>query len=263
MRLSLSVLIALAALASAAAGQTYVTGDITTSQTWYAGVCSPYIIQADIEVNGGSTLTIEPGVTVKFDGDYRLGTYWDSAIYAVGTAEDRITFTSNAVTPAADDWTWVQVWGSNTSTFTYCIFEYAEHGLRPNNAAPIVTHCVMRHCLTGIYCAGGSPTVTHCNIHSNHTGVAVSSNGNPTFNYCDIHDNSSWNVHTTLFDEPLASLDFEDNWWGTNVESEIAQEVYDNEDNPEIYVLVDYEPWNSESPVKETTWGRVKALLAY
>jgi hypothetical protein len=54
-------------LAGVAHGETYVTADITSSTSWTpAG--SPYIIQANVAVTNNSTLSIEAGVTVAFDG---------------------------------------------------------------------------------------------------------------------------------------------------------------------------------------------------
>lgn len=51
--------------------ETHVTTDIIADTRW--GACgSPYIIGANITVIAGVTLTIEPGVTVKFSGFYRL-----------------------------------------------------------------------------------------------------------------------------------------------------------------------------------------------
>ena len=81
--------------------QTDVSGFISTNTTWnLAG--SPYIVIGNTLVSQGFTLTIEPGVIVKFNTDKALQI--DGELIAIGTAQNRITFTSNKVSPAAGDW---------------------------------------------------------------------------------------------------------------------------------------------------------------
>jgi hypothetical protein len=77
---------------NAAIAQTNVSGFITANTTWtVAG--SPYIIVGNTILSHGYTLTIDPGVVVKFDSLKALQI--DGELHAVGTAANRITFTSN------------------------------------------------------------------------------------------------------------------------------------------------------------------------
>src|SRR5437667_5408991 len=59
--------------AASALADTNVSGSITTNTTWTAAN-SPYIVNgpSSVSVNSGVTLTIEPGVTVKFGSGYQL-----------------------------------------------------------------------------------------------------------------------------------------------------------------------------------------------
>ncbi|MCD6311203.1 MAG: fibronectin type III domain-containing protein, partial [Elusimicrobia bacterium] len=50
---------------------TYVYDDIDSDTTW-TEANSPYIINTNLTINSGVTLTIEPGVEVKFRGDYKI-----------------------------------------------------------------------------------------------------------------------------------------------------------------------------------------------
>ena len=64
------------------------SGDVS-GLTWTAAG-SPYVVTGDIYVNGGSSLTIESGVDVRFYGDYYL--YLNGALIAQGAENDSIYF---------------------------------------------------------------------------------------------------------------------------------------------------------------------------
>lgn len=81
--------------------QTNVSGFISTNTTWTL-TSSPYIVTGNALVSAGYTLTIEPGVVVKFNTDKALQI--DGELIAVGTPQNRITFTSNQSSPAPGDW---------------------------------------------------------------------------------------------------------------------------------------------------------------
>jgi len=70
---------------------TLVSGAISVNTTWLLAN-SPYLVTADVTVNAGVTLNIEPGVIVKFypGGDLTV----NGILNAVGTVDQRITFTS-------------------------------------------------------------------------------------------------------------------------------------------------------------------------
>jgi subtilisin family serine protease len=80
-------------------GIIYVHGTLTT-QTWTND--RTYIVDNNIGIAAGHVLTIEAGTEVRFDGDYSLSVA--GTLFADGTAERPIRFTSNQANPAAGDW---------------------------------------------------------------------------------------------------------------------------------------------------------------
>ncbi|MFC1704662.1 right-handed parallel beta-helix repeat-containing protein [Candidatus Omnitrophota bacterium] len=112
----------------------YVLGDVG-DQTWTAGD-NPYIVVGDLTVPEGTTLTIEPGVEVRFDMElldqvrfpFQLKVY--GTLHAIGTPEDRILFTSSQDYPRPGDWEWIYVAPSASDTIIqYATIEYAVFGL--------------------------------------------------------------------------------------------------------------------------------------
>ena len=132
-------------------GDTYVSGNITTDTTW-TKANSPYIVTGTIQVFSGVMLTIEPGVTVKFNDATQLTV--GGQLIAIGTDSERIIFTSSKSSPSTEDWNWYGIKfldssidaqfdenGTylNGSIIKYCIVEYAsDGGIEVVSASPYI-----------------------------------------------------------------------------------------------------------------------------
>jgi hypothetical protein len=252
------------ACAVQASADTIVDGNILTDTTWTAAG-SPYIIEAStVKVRFGSTLTIEPGVEVRFQPGRMLTTDLDCSIAAVGTSGDRIVFTSNAESPAPSDWGKVEVYASGGSSFEHCVFRYAATGLYVIASEPVVSHCLFEDCQTGIYCQLASPTVVHSSC-TRATWAAVHCYGRdsvPVIDDCNLWDNE-WNVYLQFYSgsEPEVTISAENCWWGSDAEAAVAASIYDKSDNSAVNGVVDYDPWLTGQPVEGASWGVIKALF--
>ena len=106
-----------------------VCGDIATDTTWTIAD-SPVVVTCYVTVKTGATLTVEPGVAVKFEYPTRLTVEQNATLRAEGTAESPIYFTSikddsaggdtngdeGATLPAKGDWYYIKVESSSTSS---------------------------------------------------------------------------------------------------------------------------------------------------
>lgn len=138
---------------------TKFSGGTVTANRTLTKACSPYTINTDISVNGNATLTIAPGVTVRFDPDTSLsiGDATAAKLVAVGTATDPIVLTSSSGTPGAGNWTGVRLLSHtiNGTKFGYLKLEYCggsdaclfSSGVKANRV--VVDHATFAHVNTG------------------------------------------------------------------------------------------------------------------
>lgn len=115
--ISLFVLLLIVGLSNIYA--TDVSGSITANTTWTAAN-SPYVITGNVSVNSGITLTVESGVSVRFNSN--MGIYVYGTMNATGAE-----FTSNLTTKSKGDWDRIQVGdGSNVGNVTMnnCNIQY-------------------------------------------------------------------------------------------------------------------------------------------
>lgn len=158
----------------------------SVSGTW-AISGSPYLIQGAIMVPNDSTLTIQPGVTVNFQGAYKL--YVQGRLVAIGTLADTISFTATDTNIG-----WLGIQFDNTPTtndsskFYYCKVQYSKTTSANSKQGAfylgfskvIISNCRISNCSANtsvggsaaIYCDGGSPVITH-NIISNNTTTNI------------------------------------------------------------------------------------------
>ncbi|HLG33806.1 MAG TPA: hypothetical protein VI757_02915, partial [Bacteroidia bacterium] len=177
--------------------QTNVSGGIYSNATWtLAG--SPYIVVDTIVVFPGVTLTIQPGVVVKFDNSKRLDIR--GTLIASGTITDSITFTSNSATPTPGIYSSVYLYGSTSITFNYCNFLYGTNGLlgQPGNGTSlIVKNSTFKFNVCGFAFNGGTSaviTVDSCYFSKNKRyGLNCNSSTITivTINHSYFHDNDS------------------------------------------------------------------------
>jgi phage gp46-like protein len=106
-------------------GMTEVTSGFIMSNTTWTKANSPYFLTGDVIVPDSVTLTIEPGVNVRFkaksddlssgEDQNRIEIRVSGSLKANGNATDSVYFISNAQNPAAGDWFGIVSYDANTN----------------------------------------------------------------------------------------------------------------------------------------------------
>lgn len=142
------------------------------SGTWTkAG--SPYTVTGSIEVPAGKTLTIEPGVTVKFAGHFGLTVGLDATLRAVGVENDPIRFTA---IDTIEGWFGIRfVDAGDDDVLQHCHLRYARKSYATASdtvdlVGGAVLCCKTLGPIAGRMMSGpaSSPVIDHCVFSNNH-----------------------------------------------------------------------------------------------
>ena len=167
--------------------QTNVSGGIYSNTTWTLNN-SPYIVTDTVVVFPGVTLTIEPGVIVRFDNNQLLQIR-QATLIAQGTALDSITFTSNSNSPMPGIWQGVKFTSTSNNAvvakLSYCNIFYAitNGGVGWNNHdTMLVTNSTFKYNSTsGLDIVATINNVDSCIFEYNETGLQVQTVNNSYF----------------------------------------------------------------------------------
>ena len=153
-----------------AVSATYVEGLITHDTVWML-IDSPFIVINNVTVLPGVTLTIEPGVEIRFGGNFSLNI--QGRLIAVGNEDRRITFTSNRYEAEAGDWIGIKFSNIADSYLSYCTIKYAVHGITVENSSLTISNCeITENLKSGIKIVGNSNlTVNNSKIMLNENGI--------------------------------------------------------------------------------------------
>lgn len=122
-----------------------------------------YVVNGDLTVPLGQTLTIQPGTNIRFNYTFSLTT--NGVILAIGNSSMPIIFTSNLTNPSAGDWYGINVFNSN-SKFVSCKFNYSKLCLNVANCSPLISNNDFSYFLwSGLYGMQSSAIITNNSFH--------------------------------------------------------------------------------------------------
>jgi len=172
------------------ASATYVEGIILQDTIW-TPTDSPFVVSKDLIVAPNVTLTIMPGVEVRFGGNFSL--FITGRLVANGTQDNWITFTSNKEKRMAGDWTTILfISGTQQSSMVYCLIEYARNGTTIQNSDVKIMNSKMRNnSQNAINMENGTLEVTNSEISNNAAGGITIKDGNVKIQNNEIRDSGN------------------------------------------------------------------------
>jgi len=187
-------------LAPAALADTDVSGTISIDTTWTAAN-SPYMVQNPVVVGAGVTLTVEPGVIVRFSGPTKyLDVY--GTVFAQGQLGSEITFTSyrdGSGTPLPGDWGAIRFNPGSVGLFSHAIIRYGGGTCNPG--------CQF----ADVYNNGGDVSFDASYLGYGLTNGIYQSAGNVTVTGGTIFDHGSYGIQMTGGTANLAAVSFDAN----------------------------------------------------
>ncbi|WP_310322782.1 hypothetical protein, partial [Hydrogenophaga palleronii] len=130
-----------------ATAQTIVTDPVSSDARWTLEG-SPYVIEGNLVVQNGATLSIDPGVTVYMGANAGLSVQ-AGALRAQGSPSSPIRVLSNAArlgqTAAPGDWAqWTFGAGTVNTVLEHVELEHGR-GVVVNGSAPVFNNVTIRH----------------------------------------------------------------------------------------------------------------------
>lgn len=206
--------------------------EITQDTTWTVAN-SPYLIRDSIFIRTNVTLTIEPGVVVKFEASSLIV---EGHLKALGTEKNKIIFTSYyddeyggnsdglSWQPKAGDWTSIYFTSGATGQLDNVLVRYG--GLMPicltkgsDNFLKAKTAYASSGCFyepTGaIILSSAQLTVENSEIKQNHYGIKLEDQASYlTIHNSKIYQNIDYGIYNELSNPGTA--DATNNWWGND-----------------------------------------------
>ena len=235
-----------------------IGGDINSNRVWRKqnGGYIYHIVNTNVRVRNSATLTIEPGVVVKFSAGTGMiisetGTYGTNGLLiANGTATDSIVFTSFSGTSGG--WKGI-VFDDRSDDIGICALSYCRvenagevnaYGIGANiharsTSSPAISNCRIRNCnANGIYLTSSNISITGNTVASNQVGI-YSTSSNPTIRQNSISGNTDYGLQNGT---SSITINAENNWWGDST-GPYHPSTNPNGHGDRVSDYVDYSPW--------------------
>ncbi len=234
-----------------------ITGGTTVGSIPWRDVDADYILIGGISIGAGTSLTVDPGVTVRFEAGTSLSSYGTFA--APGTVGQPILFTRR---DPADEWWGIYLYTGGSATLSYATVEYATfndgYGISCNGVSASLDRCTLRNNDYGLHAQNSNPHILRCTITNNlQYGVYLNGACQPVFGsglteWNDIHSNGGANPERDLRNGSQ-NIQARYVYWGASSEAAIEGKVRHELDDPALG-FVTYSPWTNAAHTSLTYW---------
>jgi hypothetical protein len=192
--LCVAILIAVLFSAAHAFAATVIDTDIVADTQWSLSG-SPYVVNGDLAVAPGSSLTIDPGVLVQFADDASLNFF--GPLIAVGTESQPIVFTSLSVEPVVGNWSGLVFHDGTPLALSWIHIAYAQTAITQlAGTALVVDHFTCSFTNTCLSLIGANATVDSITIdHS--SGELIGALGGSTVTITNASFSNLENVYVS------------------------------------------------------------------
>ncbi|MEM6931006.1 MAG: right-handed parallel beta-helix repeat-containing protein, partial [Myxococcota bacterium] len=192
-------------LTSVANAMTTVPGGTLGNTTWdLAG--SPWIVQGDVTVLAGATLTIQAGAEVRFASTdatsagadaNRVEIIVDGTLDVTGTPANPVRFVADVGT-STQTWYGIRVSAGGTATLTDLELRDSIHGVRSLGSTTITGLTALNNSSSGVWAEAGATLVTDSDITDSTYGLRASgSTSSLHASFTVIHDTAGDGVYVT------------------------------------------------------------------
>jgi hypothetical protein len=157
---------------------------------------SPYVVTKGVMIEGGSTLYVQPGVTIRFNPGTPGIEVVEGGISAKGTRDHPISFVSNSPSPAPGDYLFaVKLSGKSavSSFFEFCRFRHSVNAMIIDHGTPDLTYSVISdNSQAGIICGNDSSPKIEYNTLARNKGtgaVFCKATASPRMRHNNVIDN--------------------------------------------------------------------------
>ena len=215
-----------------------------------------YHVLDTLTVPAGASMDIPAGTTFVFYGmNTKLLVDGSLTTEPYNVVNQPVVFRSNVDNTGHSNWKGIEISANANSVF----IDHAEiggsnAGIRFQQAAQVtseIRNTYLHNNYYGVYIyKGGSPLVTGSTFENNSSGIYILGNRSAATDPMPVMTNNSftgttYSIITALSFQYLTSavLDATMNYWGTTVESEIANKIYDRVDGSYYSPTVNFSPY--------------------